>query len=278
MLKFFSWQVLLVFVLLLAIIVLLLRKVMIRANAKAEPENLPVVPVIGFLNDVLSAHVDLQALFSQQVSNPDLVLFIERIRQLRAYVLSEIKAKSVVLVLSPEKAEGKTFLLAALSYSLYLVDRKVLIIDLNLKNNAITSMFNAKPMLQAGFKSNFSLQDLVSASTVPSVDLLGTAITPFSPLEMLKGPTLKVLLEQAKASYDYVFIECAHLNHFADGKELAPFADKIMALVDGERKLTQQDCLTFEFLNQFETRFAGVVLNKVGLRFDARKTLYQTNI
>lgn len=276
-LNFLNWPVLLVAAILLSINAFLLVKVIRQSKVNATPLNLPFVPVIGFLNDVLIEHLDLYALFSNPISNPDLVFFKERIRLLRTYVIAEVSPKSVVLVVSPEKAEGKTFLLAALSYSLFLVDRKVLIIDLNLKNNSFTTMFNARPVFQAGFKSSFNIQDLVSASTVPGVDLLGTELSPFSPLEMMPEEVLGDLLEQAKEVYDFVFIECAHFNNFADGRELAAFADKIIALIDGERKLTQQDRQTFDFLNQFETRFAGVVLNKVGLRFDTKKSLYQTD-
>ncbi|MBA2745583.1 MAG: hypothetical protein H0U44_05095, partial [Flavisolibacter sp.] len=72
--------------------------------------------------------------------------FRESIRKLRYEI--ERSNKKVFLFTSTKKGQGKTTLIQALSYSLSLSKKKILIIDTNFCNNDLTVQLNAEPILE----------------------------------------------------------------------------------------------------------------------------------
>ena len=72
--------------------------------------------------------------------------FRESIRKLRYEI--ESTGKKVFLFTSTKKGQGKTTLIQALSYSMSLSKKKILIIDTNFCNNDLTVQLDAKPVLE----------------------------------------------------------------------------------------------------------------------------------
>ncbi|MEJ7914428.1 MAG: hypothetical protein WKF70_14830, partial [Chitinophagaceae bacterium] len=73
-------------------------------------------------------------------------VFRESIRKLRYEV--ESSGKKTFLFTSTKKGQGKTTLIQALSYSMSLSKKKILIIDTNFCNNDLTLLMNADPILE----------------------------------------------------------------------------------------------------------------------------------
>lgn len=262
-----GWSV----VFLLAFLFLVLVWWVIINNKKSGTEKIKnselfQVPIIGFLNEVPTLRLDLNTLFSQSHGDNGLLAFRERIRHLRSHFITQNVDKKVIMITSSLPGEGKSFLLTSLGYSLYMAGKKVLLVDFNLRNNGVTGLFHAKPVLQAGLSAPMQFKDMITQTSVAGIDVIGCSVSHASPLELSSNEALQSLFSSARNEYDFILVEGANLTQFADCRELMPFTDTILCLVADGRILTMFDQLNFQYLSEFERKFAGVVLNKVGLQ------------
>ncbi len=91
--------------------------------------------------------VDTQALnfatlFESKTNNSELEVFKEFVRKLR-YQIESTGARTF-LITSCKKGEGKTFITFTLAYIMSLVNKRVLIVDTNFKNNGLTRWLSIK--------------------------------------------------------------------------------------------------------------------------------------
>lgn len=192
--------------------------------------------------------------------------FRELLRKIRFEV--ENSGKQIFLFTSTEPQQGKTTLIQALSYSLSLIKKRVLIIDTNFCNNDLTVLLSANPVLEK-FHVNgkpFAVEDvqkLLTKTGVEGVDLIGCEGGDYTPREILPKNHLLNYLPQLTKSYDYIFLEGAPLNDFTDTKELINYSDGIIAVFSSEASLSAADRESIKFFKQKEEKFIGAILNKV---------------
>ncbi|MEI9917760.1 MAG: hypothetical protein WDO14_03040 [Bacteroidota bacterium] len=101
-------------------------------------ENQTKIRSIGVLNDVDNAPVDLQRIFQSKTKEGKLDVLAHFLRKFRFEVQNS--SARVLLVTSTKAQVGKTFVIIALSYTLSLLNKRILIIDTNFKNNALTRL------------------------------------------------------------------------------------------------------------------------------------------
>lgn len=192
--------------------------------------------------------------------------FRELLRKVRYEI--ENSGKKIFLFTSTEPRQGKTTLIQALSYSLSLVKKRVLIIDTNFCNNDLTAAISAKPVLEK-FHVNgrgFMLDDikpLITKTSVEGVDVIGCEGGNYTPREILPKDHLLNYLQELTATYDFIFLEGAPLNDYTDTKELIHYSDGIVAVFSSEASLSATDKESIRFFKQHDKKFIGAILNKV---------------
>jgi Mrp family chromosome partitioning ATPase/capsular polysaccharide biosynthesis protein len=179
--------------------------------------------------------------------------FRELLRKVRYEI--ENSGKKIFLFTSTEPRQGKTTLIQALSYSLSLVKKKVLIIDTNFCNNDLTAAISAKPVLEK-FHVNgrgFMLEDirpLITKTSVEGVDVIGCEGGNYTPREILPQNHLLNYLPELTSVYDFIFLEGAPLNDYTDTKELIHYSDGIVAVFSSEASLSAIDKESIRFFKQ----------------------------
>jgi len=191
-------------------------------------------------------------------------LFIENIRKLRYEI--ETTGKKIFLFTSNRPKEGKSTVIEALANSLSLSKKRVLIIDSNFSNNALTRKFNAKEALQQfsvnGEKNTLDkFWAITSITNIPNVDVVGCNEGPFTPSEVLPKNNLLENLREISGQYDYIFIEGAALNNHADSKELSKYVDGIISVFSSNSVIRQSDKDSIHFLRNTGNKYVGAVLN-----------------
>ena len=197
-------------------------------------------------------------------------IFRESIRKLRYEI--ENSGKKIFLFTSSEKGEGKTTLIQALSYSLSLSKKKILIIDTNFCNNDLTVQMNAKPVLEkigAEGIDNVSIVDLIqNISTCvieDSIYIIGSEGGDYTPSEILPKENLLQFLKPLSQHFDYIFLEGPPLNDYSDSKELANYVEGVIAIFSATHVVKQIDKASFDFLRNLGDKFTGAILNKVDM-------------
>ncbi len=225
------------------------------------------LPLIGTVNQIKKKEIDLSELFKVPLKAPDLVLFRESLRKLRFAI--ETSNGRIFLFTSPKAQEGKTFLIVALAHALSRNGKRILIVDTNFRNNTLTTMANKRLLnnpLYTGSETAVQQQATGLATHFilnGNVDIIGNRGAVYSPSELLAGNEFGTMLEDFKEQYDYVFMESAALNDFSDTRELAQYADKIIAVFAAQSELGAHDREAMDYLHQLNGNFMGAVLNKV---------------
>ncbi len=198
-------------------------------------------------------------------------VFRESIRKLRYEV--ESSGKKTFLFTSTKKGQGKTTLIQALSYSMSLSKKKILIIDTNFCNNDLTLLMNADPILEKitpgkMVDSKALLRHVKSVSKdagVGTVFVIGSEGGDYTPSEILPRENLLHHLNALTAEFDYIFLEGPPLNDFSDSKELAQYVEGVIAVFSASEIIKQTDKESIAFFKELNGKFCGSILNKVEL-------------
>lgn len=227
--------------------------------------SIPAVPVKGF---------DLEQIFAAQKPDATYTAFREGLRKLRGQVLTFEGGN--ILIVSTKNKEGKTFAMLSLAHSLAFNNKRVLMLDTNFKAplpesftdqpSANKSVLN-KALKDHGLAEVFQLKTKTAEkSETQAVDILGNTGLHKSPAELLDPERFHAFLGDLRQHYDFILMESASLNQYSDAQELAPFADKVLAVFNANSVLKNADQDSIKFLRSLNGKFAGAVLTEVDER------------
>jgi len=197
--------------------------------------------------------------------------FRESLRKLRYEI--ETSGKKVFLFTSTKKGQGKTTIIQALSYSMSLSKKRVLIIDTNFCNPDLTVQLDAEPILEKIIPQNFDDKNLVAEIKKHSKDLgigsiyaIGSAGGDYTPSEILPRENLLHHLQTLTSYFDYIFLEGPPLNDFSDSKELVQYVEGVIAVFSAQDEIRQIDRQSITFFKELNGKFSGSILNMVDLK------------
>ncbi|MGZ3846728.1 MAG: GumC family protein [Flavisolibacter sp.] len=197
--------------------------------------------------------------------------FRESLRKLRYEI--ETSGKKIFLFTSTKKAQGKTTIIQALSYSMSLSKKRVLIIDTNFCNPDLTVQLDAEPILEKIIPQNFDNRDLVEEIKKHSKDLgigsiyaIGSAGGDYTPSEILPRENLLHHLKTLTSYFDYIFLEGPPLNDFSDSKELVQYVEGVIAIFSAQDVIKQIDRQSISFFKELNGKFSGSILNMVDMK------------
>ncbi|SFV32967.1 GumC family protein [Thermoflavifilum thermophilum] len=190
----------------------------------------------------------------------------ELIRKVRHQI--EKSGNRIILFTSTEPQQGKTTLIQALAFSFSLSKKKVLMIDTNFCNNDLTVLTGAKPTLEQFSTQNIKisreeLEQVVTHTSIPLVDVIGCEGGDYTPNEILPDGNLLEHLKDLLDWYDYIFLEAAPMNEYTDTKEMVEYVDGIIAVFSSEAIIKEDDQEGINYLKSLNGKFNGAILNKV---------------
>lgn len=160
---------------------------------------------------------------------------VEAFRVLR-YGLTFIKRSAKVFVVtSTTPAQGKSFVSRNLSVVLAMADKRVLLIDADVRKRTQSVMFGKTPGLTAYLaadEGDVDVRDLILPDAVREhVDFLPAGILPPNPSELLMSSRFEDLIDRMREEYDYVIIDTTPLLSVADASIVARVADMTLYVV-----------------------------------------------
>ena len=141
---------------------------------------------------------------------------------------------SIILVTSFNPGSGKTFLTMNMAASFALKQKKVLVIDGDLRHGS-ASAFVGKPKQGLSNYLAHHADDLseliVEESNYPGLSVLPIGVIPPNPTELLAESRFTELLTQLREAYDYIFIDCPPVEVVADTQIIEKQADRTLFVV-----------------------------------------------
>jgi len=243
-------------------------------------------PVLGAIPDFsvigeLDAN-ERQYIGDKSVSNQLITLFdhispiSEAYRRLRINVVyaNPDKEYKILMVSSATKGEGKSTVAANLAVTFTGSEKKVLIIDLDLRRPTQHKIFgeNKEPGLSDALFD--ATKDVRLSTVAPNVDLITVGHKTPEPASVLDSKRLKQLIDKYKAEYDHIILDTAPYGIISDSASLLRLIDGLIVVSRFNVTTKRELKFTLEGLEHLNADVLGIVLNA----FDPKKsTDYYTN-
>lgn len=157
--------------------------------------------------------------------------FTEMVRLLRANLLFVIDSvdKKVINMVSSISGEGKTFLTINLATSLAMLDKKVLIIELDVRKPKLglyLDIENNNAGMTMYLSGHLDADKLVKPTGLhPKLSMINAGPVAPNPNELLAKPILDQLINDLRGQYDYILIDTAPVGLVSDSLILNRLAD-----------------------------------------------------
>ena len=168
-----------------------------------------------------------------------------------------------ILVTSSDKNEGKTTTVSNLAVSFANLNKKVLLIDCDLRNASIHKMFRLNNIygLTDILAKDRAVDKCIQETELENLYVLTAGAIPPNPAEILSSEKMKNLIEDLKNIYDYIFIDTPPIGLVTDAGALSSFIDGVVLVVKSESVEKKYLEETKKKLDAVDARILGAILN-----------------
>jgi capsular exopolysaccharide synthesis family protein len=179
----------------------------------------------------------------------------------------------VIISTSANPASGKTFITINLAVSLAIKSKKILVIDLDLRQAALSNYIDHPRTGISNYLGGLTTEVkdiIIHSKEYPTLDIIPVGIIPPNPTELLFSKRLEDLIAKLKNEYDYVFIDCPPIGIVADTSIIGKWADITLFIIRAE--LMECDMLpaTEELYTKKKLNNMAVLLNGTTAAYGGR--------
>ena len=198
-----------------------------------DVEKLTQLPIVGDIPTASANGSKGSIVIQENKSN----LMSEIFRGLRTNLqLAGDDKEKVFIVTSTTTGEGKTFIASNLAMSLALLEKKTIMVGLDIRKPRMAELFGIGDR-QHGITNILANEEcnweevkaqIVASGVNHNLDLLMADPTPANPGELMVRKSLKQTIALLKEHYDYVIIDTAPVGLVADSLQLSKLADRTL--------------------------------------------------
>lgn len=221
-------------------------------------EELTDLPLLGVVPELANAKLEV---FDKPNSR-----FTESFRSIRSKILqkSSNEKGEVILLTSTIANEGKTTLTANLAATFQMAQKRVIILNLDLRKPTLHHYFNLENErgLSRYLVGEDTIQDIIFATGYSNLHLIPAGPIPTNPSELLLSNKLPKLLEALRSRYDYIFLDSPPIGLVSDTIPLMHQADQNI-LVIRENYSEQSFVQSIEdMIKKYNLQNISLVLNR----------------
>lgn len=200
----------------------------VRIRSLEDVERGTQLPVLGM---VAHSEEDEQVV----VSKTSRSAIAEQFRAMRTNLEFSLKGGKTILFTSSMSGEGKSYVALNLAVSLALLDKKVLLMELDLRKPSVTSKLGlpvGKGFSHYIMRHDMKADEILMPSGVHEyVDLVQAGAIPPNPAELLIHPRAAELMTTLTAKYDYILMDAPPVGMVTDAQLLSRYADIALYLI-----------------------------------------------
>ena len=276
-------------------VMLVLLKNLVR-NVVKDPEHLEVTTGIPVIATIPRSPL-LSRLSKKKNTTPRMLAHVdhsslsyEAIKSLRTNLMFGMpmgaavgQPAQVILITGESPGVGKSFIAANLSEVFAQLNKKVLVIDGDMRLGELHKMFNmsqhdglADYLLQD--KKHFSpidgtrsdsevsslgVESLIHPTGMELIDFIPRGRQSHNPTSLLIGEKFDHLMAELKTQYDYIVIDSPPILAASDAMVLAQHADKVLIVTKFNHSIEGQLVYAIKQMNKANVQVDGIILNDV---------------
>ncbi|NQX39663.1 capsular exopolysaccharide family [Pedobacter steynii] len=210
-----------------------------KIQTKEDIMRITQVPIIGEISHD-------EGNDNMVVANSSRSAISEQFRALRTNLSFFFKNsdEKVILLTSSMSGEGKSFVAINLGQILALTNKKVLLMELDLRKPGLSAKLEISNPI--GFTNYVTSPELTSGDIVKPLKIqenlfvVSSGPIPPNPAELLLSERTKTLMQELKQQFDYIIIDAPPVGIVTDAQLLASYADVCLYLVRQNYTLKQQ--------------------------------------
>jgi capsular exopolysaccharide synthesis family protein len=195
-----------------------------------EIESFTSVPVIG---EVIHDTSGQPIVISHDRKN----FIAEQFRQIRTSLsyLGISSKKKKILITSSIPGEGKSFVAANLAISLALTDKKVVLLEVDLRKPKLSEIFGMNytmPGISNYLIGEKEADEIIKRTEVnPNLFIISAGPIPPNPSELILNGRIQELLVYLENAFDYIVIDTAPVSPVTDAYLLSQYCDATLYVV-----------------------------------------------
>ncbi len=232
-------------------------------KTKADIERLTSIPVLGLVPKVRRRKLKGQLLSFKEPDSP----FAEAMRAIRGNIqfMSFEKPNKTIMVTSTVGNEGKTTITTNLGAVLSFADKRVIIVDLDMRKPKIHEFFgivNSEGITDVFLKRK-ELKEVIKKTPIKDLYIIPVGKLPPNPGDLLISSKLKDIIKQLEEEFDYVVLDSPPIGVVSDTIFLMREVDvSLIVLRSGYSKrlfVRNLDKMT----KDYNIKNVGIILNEV---------------
>lgn len=192
---------------------------------------------------------------------------IESLRSMRTaihFALSSAK-NNIIMVSGPAPEVGKSFISTNLATILAQSQKRVLIIDADLRRGYLHKYFNHanQPGLAEYLNGQTELSQVIKATEVSGLDVIVRGKSPANPSELLSTTQFSAMLNQLSEQYDHILIDTPPILAVTDGIIISQHAGVNLVIARYAKTQMKELELTINRFEQAGVKVNGIILNDI---------------
>src|SRR5690606_22736219 len=200
----------------------------VRVRSLEDLESRNNLPILGM---IAHSDEDEQVVVSKTSRSP----IAEQFRAMRTNLAFALNGGKRLLFTTSMSGEGKSYVAVNLAITLALMDKKVLIMELDLRKPSVSSRLGlpaGKGFSHYVVRSEMRVEEIITPSgTHENVHLIQAGAIPPNPAELLVHPRTQQLMDELADRYDYILMDAPPVGMVTDAQLLSRYADCCLYLV-----------------------------------------------
>jgi capsular exopolysaccharide synthesis family protein len=169
-----------------------------------------------------------------------------------------------IMVTSPNPGDGKTTLASNLASSYALNERRVVLIDCDLRKPKLHKIFHldSQPGLSNYLTGSATLDEILRPTAIPNLIIITAGAKPPNPTNLVNSETFKELLTQLRERFHHIIIDTPPVLGFADARFVSVLVDGVLLVTRHNITHKSAGRLANQLLSSAPV--LGAVLNCVG--------------
>ncbi|MGC3947784.1 MAG: polysaccharide biosynthesis tyrosine autokinase [Chryseolinea sp.] len=168
------------------------------------------------------------------IDHPKKLHLSEQFRHIRTAIgLYGETPKKVIMITSSISGEGKSFISANLATSLAGSKKRVLLIDMDLRNPRLSHYYGANhnPGVSDYLNEAVPIDKIIRHTKLPHLSIIGTGKRRTNSADTLLNGNLQDLFENLREKFDYIIVDAAPINPVSDAQLISQHCDATLYVV-----------------------------------------------
>ena len=219
--------------------------------------HVPVLGVVPHVANAKTVQARGRAMYLDPVGSA-----ADAFRLVRTSIIHGPQCRSI-LVASPNKSEGRSFLAANLAIALAEAGSRVALFDADLRSPTQHLIFNKDN--EVGISSvvagRIPLERAIQSTDITNLELITSGPVPFNPAETINNQVFADMLGDLGSQFDYVILDCPPVLTATDARILGAMCDMTLLVIRSAYSTKRNATDARDGLLGFGANVLGIVVN-----------------